>query len=188
MATALGHAAVRRRYSVTFTRTDVLLKRLRASRLDNSHDAEIRKLVRVDLLVLDDFALQPIDALDTADIYELIVERHRASSTVVTSNREPVEWLGQLSDTLLAQSAIDRLKSAAYELVLEGESYRATKNQPSPSALLLPGLAADAALDLYRDSRHHQSANTGYPVRWSHQPGARVDPSSWRANRSGRVG
>ena len=53
MATALGHAAVRRRYSVTFSRTDVLLKRLRASRLDNSHDAEIRKLVRVDLLVLD---------------------------------------------------------------------------------------------------------------------------------------
>ena len=65
----------------------MLLKRLRASRLDNSHDAEIRKLVRVDLLVLDDFALQPMDALDTADIYELIVERHRASSTVVTSNR-----------------------------------------------------------------------------------------------------
>ena len=67
----------------------MLLKRLRASRLDNSHDTEIRKLVRVDLLVLDDFALQPMDALDTADIYELIVERHRASSTVVTSNREP---------------------------------------------------------------------------------------------------
>ena len=91
MASALGHAAVRRRYSVMFSRTDVLLKRLRASRLDNSHDGEIRKLVRVDLLVLDDFALQPMDALDTADIYELIVERHRASSTVVTSNREPIK-------------------------------------------------------------------------------------------------
>jgi hypothetical protein len=35
-----------------------------------------------------------MDALDTADIYELMVERHRASSTVVTSNREPVEGLG----------------------------------------------------------------------------------------------
>jgi hypothetical protein len=40
--------------------------------------------------LLDDFALQAMDALDTADIYELIVERHRASSTVVTSNREPL--------------------------------------------------------------------------------------------------
>jgi DNA replication protein DnaC len=124
MATALGHAAVRRRYTVAFYRTDILLKRLRASRLDNSHDAEIRKLIRVDLLVLDDFALQPLDPLDTADVYELIVERHRAASTVVTSNREPIEWLGQMADALLAQSAIDRLQSAAYELVLDGESYR----------------------------------------------------------------
>jgi DNA replication protein DnaC len=124
MATALGHAAVRRRYTVSFWRTDVLLKRLRASRLDNSHDLEIRKLIRVDLLILDDFALQAFDPLDTADVYELIVERHRSASTIVTSNREPAEWIGQMADALLAQSAIDRLQSAAYELVLDGESYR----------------------------------------------------------------
>ena len=124
MACALGHVAVRRRYTVTFCRTDVLLKRLRASRLDNSHDAEMRKLMRVDLLILDDFALQPFDALDTADIYELVVERHRSASTLVTSNREPVEWIAQMTDALLAQSAIDRLQSAAYELILEGGSYR----------------------------------------------------------------
>ena len=124
MATALGHVGVRRRYTVIFERTDILLKRLRVSRLDNSHDAELRKLLRVDLLILDDFALQAMDPLDTADVYELMVERHRAASTVVTSNREPIEWLGQMADPLLAQSAIDRLQSAAYELVLDGESYR----------------------------------------------------------------
>jgi len=124
LATALGHAAVRRRYSVHFERTDHLLKRLKGSRLDNSHDAEIRKLLRVDLLIVDDFALQPLDALDTADIYEIIVERHRAGATITTSNREPIEWLGLMADALLAQSAIDRLQSAAYELVLDGESYR----------------------------------------------------------------
>jgi DNA replication protein DnaC len=124
VATALGHAAIRRRFTVHFERCDRLLKRLRASRLDNSHDNEMRKLLRVDLLIVDDFALQALDALDTADIYELIVERHRAAATVVTSNREPVEWLGQMADALLAQSAIDRLQSAAHELVLDGESYR----------------------------------------------------------------
>ncbi len=124
LATALGHAAVRRRFSVHFERCDRLLKRLRASRLDNSHDNEIRKLLRVDLLIIDDFALQPMDPVDTADVYELIVERHRAAATVVTSNREPVEWLGLMADPLLAQSAIDRLQSAAHELVLDGESYR----------------------------------------------------------------
>jgi DNA replication protein DnaC len=124
LATALGHAAVRRRFSVHFERCDRLLKRLRASRLDNSHDTEIRKLIRVDLLIIDDFALQPMDSVDTADIYELIVERHRASATIVNSNREPVEWLALMADPLLAQSAIDRLQSAAHELVLDGESYR----------------------------------------------------------------
>ena len=124
LGTALGHIAVRRRRSVHFERTDRLLKRLKASRLDNSHDNEIRKLVRVDVLILDDFCLQPFDPADTADIYELVVERHRRASTIVTSNREPVEWLGFMADTLLAQSAIDRLQSAAHELVLDGESYR----------------------------------------------------------------
>jgi DNA replication protein DnaC len=124
MASALSHAAVRRRYTLVLERTDILLKRLRASRLDNSHDAEARKLIRVDLLMLDDFALQALDRLDAAGIYDLIVERHRAASTLVTSKREPIEWLAQMADALLAQSAIDRLQSAAYELVLDGESYR----------------------------------------------------------------
>jgi DNA replication protein DnaC len=133
LATALGHAAVRRRISVHFERCDRLLKRLRASRLDNSHDVEMRKLLRVDLLIIDDFALQALDALDTADVYELIVERHRAAATVATSNREPVEWLGLMADPLLAQSAIDRLQSAAHELVLDGESYR-QRQKPAVTA------------------------------------------------------
>ena len=67
---------------------------------------------------------KPSTPLDTADVYELIVERHRAAATVATSNREPIEWLGLMADALLAQSAIDRLQSAAHELVLDGESYR----------------------------------------------------------------
>jgi DNA replication protein DnaC len=131
LATALGHAAVRRRYSVHFERADQMFKRLKASRLDNSHDAEMRKLLRVDLLLLDDFCLQPLDAADTADVYELIVERHRHAATVTTSNREPIEWLSLMADALLAQSAIDRLQSSAYELILEGESYR-SRQKPSP--------------------------------------------------------
>ena len=137
LASALGHAAVRRRYSVHFERCDRMLRRLRASRLDNSHDAEVRKLLRVDLLIIDDFALQPLDAADTADVYELIVERHRSAATVVTSNREPVEWRGLMADPLLAQSAIDRLQSAAYELVLEGESYR-RRQKPGLAPIDLP--------------------------------------------------
>ena len=124
LATALGHIACRRRVSVHFERADRLHKRLRAARLDASYDAEMRKLIGVELLILDDFALQALDPTETADLYELVVERHHKAATVLTSNRDPVEWLAVMADPLLAQSAVDRLKSAAWELVIEGESYR----------------------------------------------------------------
>ena len=124
LATALGHIGIRRRLSVIASRTDKLFTRLRAARLDNTLEAEMRKLARCDLLILDDFALRALDATQTNDFYELIVERHRKASTIVTSNREPSEWLAMMSDTLLAQSAIDRLTSAAHTLIIEGPSYR----------------------------------------------------------------
>ena len=133
LATALGHIACRRRISVHFERADRLHKRLKAARLDASYDTEMRKLIGVDLLLIDDFALQPLDATETADIYELCVERHHQAATVLTSNRDPSEWLAVMADPLLAQSAVDRLKSAAWELVIEGESYR-QREKPSIAA------------------------------------------------------
>ena len=141
MASALGHIAVRRHYSVLSVRADQALKRLRASRLDGTHDAELRRLIRPDLLLIDDFCLQAMDPSDTTDIYDVIVERHRRASTVVTTNREPPgEWLAAMADPLLAQSAVDRLLSNAWQLVVEGPSYRArqrpgrppTENPPPP--------------------------------------------------------
>jgi DNA replication protein DnaC len=139
IATALGHAAIRRRSSVHFERTDQLPKRLKDSRLDNSHDTELRKLIRVDLLILDDYCLTALDAADTAEIYELVVERHRRATTVITSNREPIEWLGLMADPLLAQSATDRLQSAAHELVLDGDSYRRRQKPTTGDAARTPG-------------------------------------------------
>src|SRR6187397_49119 len=124
LSTALGHIAIRRRRTVWFARADQLLRRLKAARLDNTVEAEMRRLARVDLLIIDDLALQAMDPVETADFYELIVERHQKSSTVVTSNRDPSEWIALMSDPLLAQSAIDRLVATSYELVIEGESYR----------------------------------------------------------------
>ncbi len=134
LASALGHVAVRRRVSVHFERSDRLFKRLKASRLDATYDQELRKLIGVDLLILDDFCLTPLDATETSDLYDLVVERHRRASTIVTSNRDPSEWLAVMADTLLAQSAIDRLKSAAYELVIEGPSYREREKPTLESA------------------------------------------------------
>ena len=133
LATALGHIGIRRRLSVHAARTDKLFTRLRAARLDNTLAAEMRKLARVDLLILDDFALRNLDTTETNDFYELIVERHRKASTIMTSNRDPSEWLSMMSDALLAQSAIDRLTSGAHTLVIEGPSYR-QRGQPTGRA------------------------------------------------------
>jgi len=133
LASALGHAAVRRKYSVHFERADKLFKRLRAARLDATYDEEMRRLHRVELLVLDDLALHPLGATETSDFYELVVERHRTASTITTSNRDPAEMVTMMADPLLAQSAIDRLQSAAYELVVEGQSYR-QRQKPTVAA------------------------------------------------------
>ena len=111
-------------------RADKLFKRLKAARLDNTLDAEMRKLTGIQLLIIDDLALQRLDATETTDFYQLCVERHQKAATVITSNRTPEEWLSMMADPLLAQSAIDRLQSAAYELVIEGESYR-RRQKPS---------------------------------------------------------
>lgn len=124
LATALGHIAIRRRHSVLFARADKLFTRLRAARLDNTHEAEVRRVTSVDVLIIDDFALRPLDATQTNDFYELVVERHRRASTIWVSNREPAEWLGMTTDALLTQSAVDRLTSGAHTLIVEGPSYR----------------------------------------------------------------
>jgi DNA replication protein DnaC len=124
LACALGHIAIRRRRGVHMARAGKLFKRLKAARLDNTLDYEMRRLATTELLIIDDLALQPLDPVSTTDFYELCVERHQRAATIVTSNRTPDEWLTMMADPLLAQSAVDRLVSTAHELIIEGPSYR----------------------------------------------------------------
>jgi len=124
IAQALGHLACRHGYQVRFTRADEMLRRLRQSRFDNSREAEMVALTTVDLLLLDDFALETMTKEESKDIYQLFLERTGRASMVVTSNRDTAEWLAMFDDMLLAQSAVDRFKNAAYDFVMEGESYR----------------------------------------------------------------
>ena len=124
VAQALGHLACRYGYRVRFVRADAMLRRLRQSRLDNSRDAEMTALTTVDLLILDDFALEPMSKEESKDVYQLFLERTGRGSMIVTSNRDTAEWLAMFDDVLLAQSAVDRFKNTAYDFVIEGESYR----------------------------------------------------------------
>ena len=124
LAHALGHIACRRGAAVLAVRADQMLKTLQHARLDRSYEAELRKLIAVELLVVDDFGLDAMDPTESRDAYEILTERHRAGSMIVTSNRGPDEWLATFADPVRAQSAIDRFTSNSYDLVIEGESYR----------------------------------------------------------------
>jgi DNA replication protein DnaC len=125
LAHALGHIACRRGYSVLALATDQMLKTLRQARLTQAHERELRALLAADLLILDDFGLDAMDAEESRDAHAIFVERHRAGSMIVTSNRGPDEWLATFTDPVRAQAAIDRFTSNAYDLIIEGESYRA---------------------------------------------------------------
>jgi DNA replication protein DnaC len=140
LANALGHLCCRAGFNVRMLRADALLRLLKQSRMDNSRDAVMTELATVDVLIIDDFALEPMTREESRDIYQLFVERNARLSTVVTSNRDTAEWIAAFDDALLAQSAVDRFKNNAFDLVVDGESYRSRlkpnieKLPPPPSA------------------------------------------------------
>jgi DNA replication protein DnaC len=140
LANALGHLCCRAGFNVRMLRADALLRLLKQSRMDNSRDAVMTELATVDVLIIDDFALEPMSREESRDIYQLFVERNARLSTVVTSNRDTAEWIAAFDDALLAQSAVDRFKNNAFDLVVDGESYRSRlkpnieKLPPPPSA------------------------------------------------------
>lgn len=132
LATAIGHAACRAGKRVLSLRSDTLLKQLHQSRADNSTEKTIRSLLTPDLLIIDDFGLKRLNAQQSSDFYEIIIERHKRSSTIITSNRTIDEWIPLFDDPILAQSALDRLAHNAYQIPIEGKSYR-TYQRPGQS-------------------------------------------------------
>lgn len=133
LASALGHSACRAGRRVLCLRSDALLKLIHQSRADNSTERVLRSLLAPDLLIVDDFGLRRLNAQQSSDFYEVIVERHRRSSTIVTSNRAIDEWIPLFDDPILAQSALDRLAHNAYQVVIEGDSYR-SRQRPGITA------------------------------------------------------
>jgi DNA replication protein DnaC len=125
LASALGHAACRAGHKVLFLRSDHLLRMIHQSRADNSTERVIRSLLAPDLVIVDDFGLRRLNPQQSSDFYEIIIERHRRASTILTSNRSIDEWIPLFDAPILAQSAIDRLAHNAHQVVIEGDSYRA---------------------------------------------------------------
>lgn len=124
LACALGHSACRAGRRVLFLRTDHLLKLIHQSRADNSTERVLRSLLAPDLLIIDDFGLRRLSAQQSSDFYEVIIERHKRASTIVTSNRAIEEWIPLFDDPILAQSALDRLAHNGHQIIMDGPSYR----------------------------------------------------------------
>jgi len=103
---------------------NTMLKELHQSRGDHTTDKALRRLISPDLLIVDDFGLRALDHTQSSDMYEVIIERHKRSSTILTSNRHVDEWVPLFADPVLSQSALDRLAHNAHQIVIEGETYR----------------------------------------------------------------
>jgi DNA replication protein DnaC len=123
-AQALGHAACRAGYTVLFIKTTALLRDLAGGRADGSWEPRMRKYLQSDVLILDDFGMREFSSSQAEDLYELICERYRSGSMIVTSNRRPREWYSLFPNAVLAESALDRLVNSAHHVVFRGRTYR----------------------------------------------------------------
>ena len=92
------------------------------------------------MLILADLGLYRLTGQQSAHLYELIISRHQVSSFVITSNRAVEEWFSLFDDPILGNSAVDRLATFSYQIVVDGASYR---EQLSPHRKLLGDKGGD---------------------------------------------
>ena len=124
LAQAIAHCAVRLEIDVLFFTQTQLFKHLQAARAIGEYDKKFQQLVKVPLLVIDDFGLKPFRTPQDEDLHDLIAERYEKASTMITSNLDFPEWGDAFPNKLLGAATIDRLGHGAYKIVLEGSSYR----------------------------------------------------------------
>ncbi len=131
LAQALGHQACRKGKRVRFLDANEFFRIMKASRADETWSKTLQQFVMgvPDLLILDDFALKTLTAMEAEDLYALIAARHVKHSMIITSNRTVEGWLELFPDPVLANAALDRVANRAYHLILEGKSYR-RENRP----------------------------------------------------------
>jgi DNA replication protein DnaC len=124
LANALACEALKREFRVLSRPLHRLIADLHTARGNGSYRRLMMRVLTVDLLVLDDFGLQPLPAQGAQDLYEIINERYERHSVIITSNRSLEEWGEVFGNDLLASAGLDRLTHHAHTLVIRGQSYR----------------------------------------------------------------
>ncbi len=134
---ALGHQACRLGYRVLFTRASKMLTDLGGGHADDTWENRLRRYIKPDLLLIDDFAMKELTLKQAEDFYELVNERSHAGSLVLASNRSPKDWYPLFPNPVLAEGILDRVINKAHHVVLTGRSYR-TQLKPGQAEQPLP--------------------------------------------------
>jgi DNA replication protein DnaC len=133
LACAVGHNACLHGYSARYYRLSRLLLEMTQAKADGSYQKLLKQLAQTQLLLLDDWGLEPLDRAHRHDLMEIMDDRHGATSTVVISQLPTTEWYASIGDNTLADAILDRLMHNAHRLELKGESMRKLRAELDPS-------------------------------------------------------
>jgi DNA replication protein DnaC len=131
LSCALGHKACRDNRSVLYQRVPKLFGELALARGDGRYARIVRALGGVQLLILDDWGLEPLDAQARHDLLEILEERYGRRSTIITSQLPVESWHAVIGDPTYADAILDRLVHNAQRLNLSGDSLRRTRSKSS---------------------------------------------------------
>ena len=124
LSSALGHHACSMGHKVAYHSVPKLFGKLKMAKADGSYMKEIAKIERQNLLILDDFGIQPFDMQGRAALLEIIEDRHGKSSLIVTSQVPVNKWHDVIGEKTVADAILDRIIHDAHRLELKGESLR----------------------------------------------------------------
>lgn len=124
LASALGHHACGLGYKVVYYNVPKLFAKLKMAKADGSYIKEIAKIEKQDLLILDDFGIQPFDNQSRAALMEIIEDRHAKSSVIFTSQVPVNKWHEIIGEKTIADAILDRIIHESHRLELRGESLR----------------------------------------------------------------
>ncbi len=127
IASAIGHQACSIGFKVLYEHTSKLFARLKMAKADGSYIKEVARIERQDLLILDDFGIQPLDAQSRTILMEVIEDRHEKRSTLLTSQVPVNKWFDVIGEQTVADAILDRIIHDAHRLELKGESLRKKK-------------------------------------------------------------
>jgi len=124
IASAIGNQACTLGFKVLYANTTKLFTRLKMAKADGSYIREVAKIERQDLLILDDFGLQPLDASNRSVLMEIVEDRHGNRSTIITSQLPVAQWYEVIGEQTIADAILDRIVHDAHRMELVGESIR----------------------------------------------------------------